>query len=156
MALQNKIISSLQTEDLQHQIVKTEIEKLYDTKLNINIINYVRFQDCFQKILESNKSIPIDILLFQIRGHYYLDLVKIFGWYVNEKKKWVKTINILAIKKSNHEKLPPEWKFRYPRPASAAKEFIKRKKILLIVCQWLYSFIMRFLNLYMGYLVGNE
>jgi hypothetical protein len=91
-------------EDTYHQRFKRKIEKVIDLELNVNIVRYSRLITCFKKIVDLNKKVPIDILIFHVRPEPYLRIVKLYYKYMNYKGIVKHSFNIPLLKMVNPEK----------------------------------------------------
>jgi len=95
---------SILFEDLFHQRLKRKIEITFNIEFNINIIRYERLNTCLGKIKKSNKSFPIDILVFHVRPEPFLRLVKFYYRFLNNKGKLKHSLNIPFLKILSPEK----------------------------------------------------
>ena len=91
-------------EDLFHQKLKNKVEKNNKKKINITIIRYERFSNCFEKIKKVNKKNDVDFIVFHVRPEPFLRLVKIYYKYFNKKNKLKHSINIPLLNFINPEK----------------------------------------------------
>jgi len=98
------IQGSLLFEDLFHQLLKSKFENDYNINLNVNIIRYERFKNCFDKISTYADNNPIDILIFCIRPEPILRLTKLSYKFIDNLGRVKRTFNLPNSKQLNPEK----------------------------------------------------
>jgi hypothetical protein len=84
-------------EELYHFLIKQEIESRFNCILNINIIRYDRFSDCFNKITSNLAKQPTDILLFHFRSEHFQRFIKFYYKYHNNYSKIIRSVNLLIF-----------------------------------------------------------
>lgn len=95
---------NIKFENLYHQIVKKNIENVFNCKLNISIIRYERFNKCFDKIEKSYLDNPIDILIFHIRSEQFLRMSKLYYKFSDDKGVIRHSLNLPLFNFMNPEK----------------------------------------------------
>jgi len=80
MAIQS-FKGNIQPEELYTNILKNHFWEEYHKSLVFEILTYAELYPCYEKIIERFESKPADLIIFQVRGHYYLNLVNIFSTY---------------------------------------------------------------------------
>jgi len=140
---------NLQPEDLYHSILKETFLKEYHKLLNFEIINYNELHLCYENIIESFESKPANIIIFQVRGHYYLNMVNFFKTYKTiERVNLTKKGQQVTIQKSPYFLQDPKNKLRHGNNFASIyiykqMSFIKRK-------------LVRPIGYFLGYLFGAE
>ncbi|MEP6793799.1 MAG: aldolase/citrate lyase family protein [Saprospiraceae bacterium] len=92
-------------EDRFHQLIKKEVEKKYEFRFNVNIIRYERYMNCLNRISASEKTKPIDVLVFSIRPEPFLRLVKLYYKFADAESRKIRwSLNLPFLNKINPEK----------------------------------------------------
>lgn len=78
---------NIKPEELYHVVLKDYFLENYNILLNFEIVNYDELSPCYYKIVENFESKPADIILFQVRGHYYLDMILFYTTYKTIERK---------------------------------------------------------------------
>ena len=68
-------------EELYPSILKETFLKEYKKLLIFEIITYNELHLCYERIIEKFESKPADLIIFQVRGHYYLNIVNFLSTY---------------------------------------------------------------------------
>lgn len=140
---------NIQTEELYHEVLKDYFLKNYNILLIFEIINYDELSPCYDKIVENFESKPADLIVFQVRGHYYLDMILFYSAFKIIER------NVLSNKT---EKITPEKNTNF---VESAKNKLKNKNNLFSIYVLKIYFFIKYgllwpLGYFTGYLFGTE
>ncbi|MBP6183190.1 hypothetical protein [Flavobacterium sp.] len=140
---------NIQPEELYHVVLKDYFLEKYNILLIFEIINYDELSPCYDKIVENFESKPADLLLFQVRGHYYLDMILFFSTFKTIER------NVLSNKT---QKVSIEKNTNF---VETAKNKLKNKNTLASIYILKIYFFIKYgllwpLGYFMGYLFGTE
>jgi len=66
------------SEELYHNILKDFFLEKYNRTLNFEIVTYYELSLCYKRLVGYFEKKPADLIIFQVRGHYYLQMVNQF------------------------------------------------------------------------------
>ncbi len=140
---------NIQTEELYHEVLKDYFLKNYNILPIFEIINYDELSPCYDKIVENFESKPADLIVFQVRGHYYLDMILFYSAF--------KIIERKALSNKT-EKITPEKNTNF---VESAKNKLKNKNNLFSIYVLKIYFFIKYgllwpLGYFVGYLFGTE
>ena len=140
---------NIQTEELYHEVLKDYFLKKHNILLIFEIINYDELSPCYDKIVENFESKPADLIVFQVRGHYYLDMILFYSAFKIIERK---------VLSNKTEKITPKKNTNF---VESAKNKLKNKNNLFSIYVLKIYFFIKYgllwpLGYFVGYLFGTE
>ena len=142
MAIQS-FKENISESELYPYVLQATFLKEKNIELIFDIVTYHKFKYCFNKIVDKVSTKKYDLIIFQIRGHYYLDLVSIYSTYkVSERGK--------SSKKDSDE----DYQKKVDTPNDYREKLRQGNNIATSSMRKLLVFIKHEIVLSFGYIVG--